>query len=143
MRLADRNWIRLGHAAMAENADSAGSGNADASQGATQVTVAKPQTKPDPRRKPKQLPPFNVVLLDDDDHTYEYVIEMLGAVFAYPLEKGFKLAEEVDSSGRVIVFTSHKELAELKCDQILAYGADPRISACKGSMRAIIEPAEG
>ena len=128
---------------MAENADTAGSGKTDQTEGTAQATVAKPKTKSDPRRKPKQLPPFNVVLLDDDDHTYEYVIEMLGAVFAYPLEKGFKLAEEVDSSGRVIVFTSHKELAELKRDQIIAYGADPRISACKGSMTAIIEPAEG
>jgi ATP-dependent Clp protease adaptor protein ClpS len=104
---------------------------------------AAPKKSAKPRRKTKQLPPFNVVLLDDDDHTYEYVIEMLGKVFGYAKERAFKLAEEVDGSGRVIVLTTHKELAELKRDQILAYGRDSRISACRGSMTAIIEPAEG
>ena len=100
--------------------------------------ATKPKINP-----PKQLPPFNVVLLDDDDHTYEYVIEMLGKVFSYPKEKAFQLAKEVDSSGRVIVLTTHKERAELKRDQILAYGRDFRIAACQGSMSAIIEPVEG
>jgi ATP-dependent Clp protease adaptor protein ClpS len=104
---------------------------------------AAPKKSAKPRRKTKQLPPFNVVLLDDDDHTYEYVIEMLGQVFGYAKEQAFKLAEEVDGSGRVIVLTTHKELAELKRDQILAYGRDSRISACRGSMTAIIEPAGG
>jgi ATP-dependent Clp protease adaptor protein ClpS len=49
----------------------------------------------------------------------------------------------VDATGRVIVLTTHREKAELKRDQIHAYGADFRIAACKGSMSAIIEPAEG
>jgi len=30
----------------------------------------------------RQTPLFNVVLLDDDDHSYEYVIEMLQVLFA-------------------------------------------------------------
>jgi ATP-dependent Clp protease adaptor protein ClpS len=91
--------------------------------------------------KPKKLPPFNVVLLNDDDHTYEYVIGMLGELFAHSPEKGYELAKTVDKEGRVIVLTTHKELAELKRDQILAYGADVRISKCKGSMSAVVEPA--
>ena len=90
---------------------------------------------------PKQLPPYNVVLLDDDDHTYEYVMEMLATVFGYNLDEGFRLAREVDESGRVIVLTTHKERAELKREQIIGYGADPRISRCKGPMAAIIELA--
>lgn len=120
---------------MAENAP-----NPETTPSGGQATAAKPQPKPKP---PKQLPPYHVVLLDDDDHTYEYVIEMLHAIFSYPVEKGFQLAEEVDSNGRVIVLTTHKELAELKRDQILAYGIDARIASCKGSMTAVIEPAEG
>src|SRR2546423_11167204 len=36
---------------------------------------------------PKLLPPYNVVLLNDDDHTYDYVIEMLSSVFGYNLTK--------------------------------------------------------
>ena len=112
-------------------------------QGTVGVAQPKRKTKPSTRPKPKQLPPYNVILLDDDDHSYEYVIEMLGVVFTYEPEKGFQLAKEVDETGRVIVLTTHLERAELKRDQILAYGADPRMSRSKTSMRAVIEPAEG
>jgi ATP-dependent Clp protease adaptor protein ClpS len=95
------------------------------------------------KNKPKNLPPYNVVLLNDDDHSYEYVIEMLKSIFGYDEPKGFTIAKEVDTQGRVIVLTTHKELAELKRDQIHAYGEDWRVATCQGSMSALIEPAEG
>jgi ATP-dependent Clp protease adaptor protein ClpS len=107
------------------------------------ATVAAPKSaKPAPKRKPSQLPPYHVILLNDDDHTFEYVMEMLKVLFAYPEEKGFDLAKEVDKEGRVIVLTTHREMAELKRDQIHSYGVDPRVATCKGSMSSIIEPAE-
>ena len=91
---------------------------------------------------PRRAPLYNVVLLDDDDHTYEYVIEMLMKLFTHTREAAFKLACEVDDTGRVIVDTTTLERAELKRDQIHAYGADWRIDRCRGSMSAIIEPAQ-
>ena len=91
---------------------------------------------------PQILPPYHVVLLDDDDHTFEYVIHMLQSLFGYPPEKGFQHAEEVNNAGRSIVCTTSKERAELKLEQIHAFGADPRLARSKGSMSAIIEPAE-
>jgi ATP-dependent Clp protease adaptor protein ClpS len=112
-----------------------------ASSGAT--ATAKPKSKPSKKKETKQLPLFNVILLDDDDHSYEYVIEMLLALFAYPIERGFLMAQEVDEHGRVIVLTTHKEMAELKRDQIHAYGVDATVATCRGSMSAVIEPAEG
>ena len=107
------------------------------------ATAAPAKAKPSSKRKDKtkQLPPYNVVLLDDNDHTYEYVIQMLRSIFAHPEEKAFSMAKEVDESGRVIVLTTHKELAELKRDQIHAWGPDKQIATCKGSMSATIEPA--
>lgn len=87
------------------------------------------------------LPPYHVVLLDDDHHTYEYVIEMLCAVFGYSEEKAYGMAVIVDRAGRVVVCTTTKERAELKRDQIHAYGADWRIPTSKGSMSAVVEPA--
>ncbi|HEY8751780.1 MAG TPA: ATP-dependent Clp protease adaptor ClpS [Tepidisphaeraceae bacterium] len=111
--------------------------------------VAQPatqkETKPQPGKKPKpgQLPLFNVILLDDDDHTYDYVIDMLESIFAHPQPQAFRMAKTVDQAGRVIVCTTHKELAELKRDQILAYGGDFRIPTCEGSMSAVIEPVDG
>ena len=107
---------------------------------ATAVKVA-PRAKPG-KNKPKALPPYHVVLLNDDDHTFEYVMEMLLVVFGHPFEMGFKMAKEVDDRGRVVVLTTHKEKAELKRDQIHAYGTDWRVATCVGSMSAAIEPAE-
>jgi ATP-dependent Clp protease adaptor protein ClpS len=93
------------------------------------------------RAVPKREPLFNVVLLDDDEHTYDYVIHMLCDLFAHSVEDAYRMACEVDATGRVIVDTTHRERAELKRDQIHAYGADPRLSRSRGSMRATIEPA--
>lgn len=94
------------------------------------------------RPKPQRQPMYNVILMDDDDHTYGYVIEMLGNLFGYSQEKAFVMADEVNLTGRVIVDTTTLERAELKRDQIHAYGKDPRSAGCKGSMSAKIEPAE-
>ena len=104
--------------------------------------AVKPKTRQKPSCKPKQLPPYNVVLLDDDEHTYEYVIDMLQSLFAHSRERAFQLAQEVDQTGRAIVCTTHRERAEFKRDQILGYGSDAQMSRCSGSMRAIVEPAE-
>ncbi len=113
---------------------------AESEKGSTPVQAkAKPARKR--KRKTRKLPPYNVILLDDNDHTYEYVVEMLRAIFAHTEEKSFQMAKEVDEMGRVIVFTTHREHAELKRDQIHAYGTDVRIATCKGSMSATIEPA--
>ena len=112
---------------------------------ATTATVepAKPRSRASPPDRTDKLPPYNVVLLDDDHHTYAYVIEMLGKLFGYDEKRAFKMAQEVDTKGRVIVMTTHKEKAELKRDQIHAYGADFRMATSKGSMSALIEPAQG
>ena len=114
---------------------------AEQSAGAATVETAKPAPKSAARPRVEKLPPYNVVLLDDDHHTYAYVIEMLGVLFGYDAQKAFKLAEEVDTKGRVILLTTHREKAELKRDQITAYGADVRMDSSEGSMSAVIEPA--
>ena len=107
--------------------------------------ASRPSVSPDTdiEQRDERVPLFNVVLLDDDDHTYEYVIEMLGKIFGYGHEKAFQMAREVDATGRVIVWTDGLERAEVKRDQIHRYGADWRIPKCAGSMSAVIEPAEG
>ncbi len=106
--------------------------------------AARPRKKPAPKRrlKSRKLPPFNVVLLDDDDHTVDYVVEMLAKLFGYTAELGGGMVKTLDASGRVVVMTTHKELAELKRDQIMAYGADWRLERSSGAMKAVVEPAE-
>lgn len=104
---------------------------------------AKPRKRTKPRTKPKpgQLPPYHVILLDDNQHTYDYVIDMLQNLFGHSEQQATLMAKQVDRTGRSIVCTTHKERAELKRDQILSFGCDFRIATCKGSMQAVVERA--
>jgi ATP-dependent Clp protease adaptor protein ClpS len=87
-------------------------------------------------------PLYRVVLLDDDDHTYDYVIEMLQKIFIFTVEQALRHAQEVDSRGRTVLITCELPEAEFGRDQIHAYGPDWRLPRSKGSMSAIIEPAD-
>lgn len=103
------------------------------------ATVVRKASKS--RAKPKRQPRYHVILWNDDDHTYIYVIRMLQELFGHPPPTGYLMAKEVDTQGRVIVMTTTMELAELKRDQIHAYGKDELMANCGGSMSASIEPA--
>jgi len=102
--------------------------------GPTKKGKAQPKKKP-PARQPR----YHVILWNDNDHSYEYVVEMMQKLFGHPKEKGFLIAKEVDKQGKAICFTTALEHAELKRDQIHAYGPDKGIARCKGSMSATIE----
>ncbi len=110
-----------------------------------QAAVAEPaeQTQTDDDRETKRQPPYNVVLWNDDDHTYAYVIAMVMQLFGYPFERGYEIAKTVDTHGKAIVLTTALEHAELKRDQIHAFGRDDQIDGCVGSMYATIESAAG
>ncbi len=83
---------------------------------------------------------WQVVLLDDDDHTYDYVTEMLVAIFEHSEGLAYRMACEVDSKKRVIVEVAGKKEAEAKCERIKTYGPDWRIERSQGSMSAVVEP---
>ena len=98
-------------------------------------------TTPDADAGQQLAPRYHLVLLDDDYHTYAYVIEMLGDIFGYGREKAFALARMVDTQGRVIVETAGHEQVTQHQRRIHGYGADPRIDASQGSMSALVEEA--
>jgi ATP-dependent Clp protease adaptor protein ClpS len=102
-------------------------------------TIAPPKGQ---KETEEELAPlYNVVLLNDEDHTYDYVIEMLQKLFCHSATDAFQHAVEVDTTGRTIVITCGLAEAEFGRDQIHAYGPDPRIERSQGSMRALIELA--
>ena len=86
------------------------------------------------------VPLYSVVLLDDDDHTYDYVIEMLQKILIFSLEQAYRHAEEVDRCGRTVLITCELPEAEFARDQIHGYGPDWRLQRSQGSMSAVIEP---
>jgi len=99
-----------------------------------------PEPKKKTERRKKRQPRYHVILWDSDKHSYDYVERMLRELFGHSPEQCHQMAEKVDTEGRVIVLTTTREHAELKRDQIIAYGKDDHIKGCKGSMHATIEP---
>lgn len=105
--------------------------------------MTKPQAIPnlEEERIDERTPLYHVVLLDDDQHTYDYVIDMLQRLFLVSAQQAFRHAEEVDMTGRTIVLTCELPAAEYGRDQIHSFGPDWRMPESKGSMSAILEPA--
>lgn len=89
----------------------------------------------------KKSPLYNVILWDDDTHTYEYVIKMLMEIFQMRFEDAYRHTLEVDKKGKTICITTHLERAELKAEMIHSYGPDILMQNSKGPMNATIEPA--
>ncbi len=110
----------------------------------TQSTTPVPDIEEAPvlrkKRANRRQPRYHVVLWNDDDHTYQYVVSMLQKLFGHPSPAGIKMATEVDQKGKVTVLTTTREHAELKRDQIHAFGADKLLRRSKGAMSASIEP---
>jgi ATP-dependent Clp protease adaptor protein ClpS len=90
----------------------------------------------------QMVPLYRVVLLDDNDHTYDYVIEMLQQILIFTMLEGYRHAEELDRTGRTVLIVCELREAEFARDQIHAYGADWRLPRSQGSMSAVIEPAQ-
>ncbi len=105
----------------------------------TKEDVAEKKT-PQGNRPTKKQPRYNVLLWDDDEHSYDYVIRMMQELFGHSYQRGYELATEVDSAGKTVCLTTTMEHAELKRDQIHAFGRDKLIAGCKGSMSSTIEP---
>ena len=105
--------------------------------------MSKPSVAPDTeiREANELVPLYRVVLLDDNDHTYDYVIEMLQHIFIFSLDQAYRHAEEVDRCGRTVLITCELAEAEFGRDQIHAYGRDWRLERSRGSMSAVVEPA--
>jgi ATP-dependent Clp protease adaptor protein ClpS len=109
-------------------------------QGSVTLTV-EPVVRPKARKdlRPKRQPRYHVILWDDDDHSYEYVILMMKQLFGHTIDQGFKIANMVDADGRSVCLTTTREHAELKVEQIHSFGKDFLIPRCAGSMSASIE----
>lgn len=85
---------------------------------------------------------WNVILLNDDYHSYEYVIDLLMEIFHYDVAKAFDMTRYISENGQGIVDTTTRERAELKQEQVHSRGPDPMIPQSVGSITCDIEPAD-
>ena len=84
---------------------------------------------------------YHVIILNDEEHSFEYVIEMLQAIFKMPYATAAAHTYEAHSTGSSIVLTTSLKEAETKRDQVHAYGPDWRMPNSRGSVAALVEPA--
>src|SRR5689334_14117602 len=88
------------------------------------ATKSEPKADADPSTRTRRQPPYHVIILNDDVHTFSYVIHLLRSLFGHTENRATLLAWEVHLQGRAVVLTTHRELAELKRDQVHAFGPD-------------------
>ena len=107
------------------------------------VTLPTPETETQTENLEERAALWNVILFDDDEHSYAYVVEMMMVLFAMTPEEGFNVAYEVDHIGQSVVKTCGYEEALEAHKRILNYGPDPRMANSRGSMGCVIERADG
>src|SRR4051794_25649125 len=105
-------------------------------------TVATPKTKPRAESRTRRVPPYHVVLGNDDHHSMDFVVEVLRKVLGLRKEKAVQFMMEAHTSGRAVVWTGPREVAELKAEQVHTFHevrtAD---KADLGPLTCTIEPA--
>ena len=83
-------------------------------------------TPPRPRRPsptPRRPRAWRVVVLNDDHNTFEGVAFALAQTIpGVDYNKGMALANQIHTSGQAIVWSGHRELAELYHSQLEGYG---------------------
>ena len=112
----------------------------------SQQKLSEPILKPREKKKKKtrRVPPYNVILENDDHHSAEFVVEVLQKALGYAAERAFRLMMQAHTSGRAVVWTGPKEVAELKADQIRSFHETQNETKAKlGPLGCYIEPAPG
>jgi ATP-dependent Clp protease adaptor protein ClpS len=67
--------------------------------------------------------PWQVIVLNDDHNTFEGVAQALSTVLpGVSFEQGMSLANRIHTSGRAVVWSGHKEQAELYWEQLQGHG---------------------
>ena len=97
---------------------------------------AKPKPKAAGRTKPKpparkNLPPWKVLLHNDDKNTFEHVILTILELTPLKELQAIKVTEEAHRGGVALLLVTHRERAELFVDQFQSK-----------TLKVTIEPAE-
>lgn len=95
-------------------------------------------TKTSPRDETFQsrVPPYQVVLENDDYHSQTFVVSVLCKALGHSVDRAYELMLQAHLTGRAIVWMAPKEVAELKAEQISTFREEPY-----GPLGCTIEPA--
>jgi ATP-dependent Clp protease adaptor protein ClpS len=105
-------------------------------------TTTEPEEKT--RAQVRLLPPYHVILENDDFHSFEFVIAVLVKTIACTTERAVQLTWKAHSEGRAVIWTGSKEVAEFKVEQIRTFHETRERDGLKlGPLSCCIEPAPG
>ena len=106
-------------------------------------TATKVRVKPNTDTKP--LRNHVVILHDSPAHSDMYVIEVLLKCCNMNMVAAIQAVKSIVTEGRAVVFSGHKEVCELKAEQITTFGGDKyAIEAgheSVGAMTVTVEPS--
>lgn len=104
----------------------------DQSQNGSTATATKSAPKQTPKpQPPKMLPPWKVLLHNDDQNDIDYVVLTVMSLTTLNQQDAIERTVEAHESGVALLLTTHKERAELYRDQFGSKG-----------LTVTIEPAE-
>jgi ATP-dependent Clp protease adaptor protein ClpS len=105
------------------------------------VTTVRPRSLPETDNQTRLLPPYHVILENDDHHTFEFVISVLRKVFRVTEQRAYEFAVQAHTKGRAIVWTGAKEVAELHVEQMLGFSEILGDGRKLGPLGVYLEPA--
>jgi ATP-dependent Clp protease adaptor protein ClpS len=85
---------------------------------------------------------FDLVLLNDDTHSFEYVIAVLRRGFGLSYSQALALARDIDAGERGVVFTGTRCEVERMREWVLARGPDPAVPTSTGPLQVLVEQVE-
>jgi ATP-dependent Clp protease adaptor protein ClpS len=86
-------------------------------------------------------PHYHLVLLNDETHSFNFVVRMFQDVFSMPLERSVALTLEIHSRGRGVAFRGSLDAVNHKRTQVLEYGPDPSLPYSEEPLGVAIEKA--
>jgi len=73
------------------------------------------------KTQPKKLPPFKLLLHNDDENTFERVVLAIIKLTGLTTEDAIERTMEAHETGVSLLLTTHRERAELYQEQFLTY----------------------
>jgi len=103
---------------MGQDTHQAQAGETAGGQAAVKNAPAKKPVSP----KPKTLPPFKVLLHNDDKNEMDYVVSVICRLTPLSIEEAVTRMLEAHRAGVALLLTTHKERAELYVEQFASCG---------------------
>jgi ATP-dependent Clp protease adaptor protein ClpS len=105
--------------------------------------VAETKPREQEQTGTRRVPPYNLILENDEYHSMEFVVEVLQKALGYNEQRAILLMLEAHNGDRSVVWTGPREVAELKLEQVHTYHEIREGGRDLGPLSCVIEPAPG